>query len=306
MPSSKRNVAVSGPGAAGLSETHIHGETTEFRVVRASTRDARDWLSKAPVCEALAAHQIAHAGTMTARTPYAIVRQRSSGVYFLACVGGAGEVLVDGRWQRCSVGMAVALPAFMTNAFRAVRGQDWRCVWVRYEQAPEQKPLLTSSSPLMTGFEGEAFLHAVEGLIAECSTAKTPAAMFHWVELIHLNVLRFVRPWQQDDRLWRLWERVGQHVGKDWTLLAMADEVHVSPEHLRRLCRAALGRSPMQHVIWLRMRKAAELLATTDAKVETVAKQVGYVNPFVFATTFKKWIGWKPSEHRAQQLQASH
>ncbi len=287
-----------------LSEKHIHGAGTEFRVVRASTRDGRDWLKGAPVCEALGAHQIAHAGVMVARVPYEILRQRSSGVYFLACVGGEGQVLVDGRWQGCGAGMAVALPAFMTNAFRAVKGKDWRCVWVRYEQGTEQKPLLTSSSPLLAGFAGEALFHAVEGLIAEACAVAAPAAMFHWAELIHLNVLRFVRPWQQDDRLWRLWEKVAKNVGKDWTLTALSDEVHVSPEHLRRLCRVALGRSPMQHVIWLRMRRAAELLATTDNKVETVAKLVGYVNPFVFSNTFKKWIGWRPSEHRAQMRPA--
>ena len=47
----------------------------------------------------------------------------------------------------------------------------------------------------------------------------------------------------------------------------------------------------MHHVTWLRMRKACELLATTNLKVETVANTVGYQNPFVFSNTFKKWIG---------------
>ena len=32
--------------------------------------------------------------------------------------------------------------------------------------------------------------------------------------------------------------------------------------------------------------------------IESVAKAVGYQNPFVFSTTFKKWIGWSPSQHR--------
>lgn len=283
---------------AALTETHIHGEHTTFQVVRASTRDERNWLKGAPVCPGLSAHQIVHAGVMVARAPYRIVRQHQGGVYFLACVEGEGRVMVDGRWQKCGAGMAVALPAFMANAFHAVPGKDWRCVWVRYEQSAEQKPLLSSSSPVMATFDGWPLFHAVQGLIAETGGAATPAALFHWVELVHMNVGRFVQPWQQDDRLWRLWDRVARHVGRDWTLTAMADEVHVSPEHLRRLCRKALGRSPMQHVIWLRMRKAAELLATTDAKVESVAKAVGYVNPFVFSNTFKKWIGWRPSEHR--------
>jgi AraC-like DNA-binding protein len=234
---------------------------------------------------------------MTAREPYRIVRQHQSGVYFLACVEGEGRVLVDGRWQRCAAGMAVALPAFMTNAFHAVKGKDWRCVWVRYEQAAEQKPLLSSSSPLMTGFDGWPLYHAVEGLIAEARGTASPAAMFHCVELIQLNVARFVQPWQQDDRIWRLWERVSRHVGRDWTLPALAAEVHVSPEHLRRLCRKALGRSPMQHVIWLRMRKAAELLATTDAKIESVAKAVGYVNRLAAQRASSEVVGELAKAH---------
>jgi transcriptional regulator GlxA family with amidase domain len=117
-------------------------------------------------------------------------------------------------------------------------------------------------------------------------------------ELIQGYVERFAQPWQQDDRLWRLWERVSQDVGRDWTLHELAHLAHVSAEHLRRLCRRALGRTPMHHVTWLRMRKAAELLSTTNLKVETVSHEVGYQNPFVFSNTFKKWIGWRPSEHR--------
>lgn len=285
-----------------FAEKHVQGADTVSQVVRAHTRDRREWLQGAPVCSVLDAHQIAHAGVMTARAPYEVVRLRQSGVYFLACVGGEGRVLVDGRWQKMGEGSAVALPAFMTNAFRAVKGRDWECVWVRYEQARDQTPLLTSSSPVLATFEGRPLYHAVSGLIAEASSAASPAAMFHWVELIHSSVLKFVTPWRQEDRLWRLWDQVAADVGADWTLEGLAATVHVSPEHLRRLCRAALGRSPMQHVIWLRMRKAAELLATTDLKIETAAHEVGYQNPFVFSNTFKKWIGWRPSEHRAKSV----
>jgi AraC-like DNA-binding protein len=46
------------------------------------------------------------------------------------------------------------------------------------------------------------------------------------------------------------------------------------------------------------MRRAAELLEANDAKIENVALSVGYANPFVFSNTFKKWIGWRPSEYR--------
>gem|GEM_PF-5729283 len=46
------------------------------------------------------------------------------------------------------------------------------------------------------------------------------------------------------------------------------------------------------------MQKAAELLAKTDDQVESVASAVGYANAFVFSNTFKRWVGWRPSEYR--------
>ncbi len=289
------------PAIQELSETHIHGDRTEYRVVRADAADRRFWIRNAPVCAALKAHQIAHAGVMTARDPYQIARLHQSGLYFLACIEGEGRVLVDGRWQKCAAGMAVALPPFMVNAFHAVKGRDWRCCWVRYEQQPEQKPILSSSSPVMARFDGAGLWHAIDGLIAETKSAAQPATMFHWVELVQSYVERFAQPWQQDDRLWRVWEKVSADVGRDWTLQALAQDAHVSAEHLRRLCRRSLGRSPMHHVTWLRMRKAAELLSTTPLKIETIANAVGYQNAFVFSNTFKKWIGWRPSEHRGKR-----
>ena len=82
---------------------------------------------------------------------------------------------------------------------------------------------------------------------------------------------------------------------------AVSQKCHLSGEHLRRLCRRELGRSPMHHVIFLRMQLAAKLLAQSDDKIDTIAKAVGYENPFVFSTTFKKWVGWRPSDYRARQ-----
>lgn len=282
-----------------LSETHIQGELVFWRAVRAHELDRRAWLRGLPVCPTLETHRIAHTGVMVARHPHQVVRMRQSGLYFLACLEGEGRVLVDGKWKTCGAGMAVALPAFGVNAFHAVKGCDWKYAWVRYEPQPGQQAA-GSSSPQMAAFEGRALWHAIEGLVDEVSAKAVPAAMFHWVELIQGYVDRFTQPWRQDDRLARLWDQVAADVGRDWTLDELASRAFVSAEHLRRLCRKALGRTPMHHVTWLRMRKAAELLSTTNLKVETVANAVGYQNPFVFSNTFKEWVGWRPSEHRSR------
>jgi len=56
----------------------------------------------------------------------------------------------------------------------------------------------------------------------------------------------------------------------------------------------------MNHVIHLRMRFAARLLTTTNDKIEAIARDVGCENPFVISTTFKKRVGWRPSEYCAK------
>ncbi len=99
----------------------------------------------------------------------------------------------------------------------------------------------------------------------------------------------------------RLWEKVAARLQDPWSLERLAEDMHCSGELLRRRCHALLGRSPGQHVIYLRMRRAAELLVTTPEKIESIALAVGYQNPFVFSTMFRRWLGSSPSDYRARR-----
>jgi len=72
----------------------------------------------------------------------------------------------------------------------------------------------------------------------------------------------------------------------------------MSEEHLRRMCKKQLGRSPVQQLTFLRMQRACELLATTEEKVDTIAHQVGYSSGAHFSNAFTKWVGVRPSEYR--------
>lgn len=299
-PSLKSEPRTDDPAAA-LRETHVLGPRTRQLGVRVDLLDPREWLRDFPACALLNQHQIAHVGLCHAVAPYRIVRNRQSGTYFLACVRGEGRILIDGRWQRCRAGMACLLPPRILNAFHANPGPPWEFGWVRYQQPPQQRPVATTASPVLARFDPEPLRASIEGLYHECRTTAAPAQMHHWVELIQSYVMRFAQPLQSDHRLWQLWEQVGRNLNVKWTLPALARASHLSAEHLRRLCKLQLGRSPMQQVTYLRMQRAGELLSTTDDKIEAIAKAVGYENPFVFSTTFKKWIGWRPSEFRATQ-----
>lgn len=280
-----------------LSETDIQPRGGIEMAVRADDQDNRDWLAGAPICPALGHHQIRHLGVARMPAPFSIVRTRLGGSYFLACFGGEGRVLVDGRWKKCKPGQAFLLPRGTLQAFHAPQGSIWEYCWVRYQELADQQPIAAAQTPIFARHDCERIRLAILGLHRECSTQSVPAAVEHWVELIHHYVKQFAQPAQMDRRLWNLWEKVRSTLGNPWTVAAMAAEAHLSEKHLQRLCRKELGRNPRQQLIWLRMRRAAELLTNTSAKIETIAAQVGYQNPFVFSSMFKRVIGWSPSDY---------
>jgi AraC-like DNA-binding protein len=156
-------------------------------------------------------------------------------------------------------------------------------------------------APVMARFDALPLQSAITGLIYECSGPNQPTLMQEWTDLIHAYVLRFIKPSNQPDQLRLLWERVASQISEQWNLAKLAREAGYSNEHLRRLCRRQLGRSPMHQVTYLRMRRAAELLATTEQTIESISHEIGYQNPFVFSNAFTKWIGWRPSEFRRKK-----
>lgn len=287
-----------------LVDVTLHNPRTRMRGVMAPNVEMRPWLADFPVCQALNQYQIIHVGFQTTYSPMRIVRTKQTTTYFLACIGGRGRVLIDGRWRICKEGFACLLPAHTLDAFEAIPGVKWEFCWVCYQRPAEQRPIADVTSPVMARFEPLPLKSAILGLMHECNGPGQPTLMQEWADLIHAYVLRFAQPSDQPDALRLLWERVAGHLGESWTLARLAREAGYSNEHLRRLCRRQLGRSPMHQVTYLRMRRASELLATTEHTIEAIAHDVGYQNPFVFSNAFTKWIGWRPSLYRRKKLAA--
>ena len=281
-----------------LQDIEILGSSTRYQLVRADADDLRGWLQKGPVCPLLYQHHISHCGLMQAVPPFEIVRADQSGTFMLSCLEGEGEILADGQWKRIRAGQACLLPPFVMNSLKCLPGKTWSFAWVRYQESRESKPILSSLSPVTGSFEGAPLKAAIEGLYAESNSTKSASALHHWSELVHHYVLRFAQPHSTDERLWRVWQQVETDLARPWTLDQLAETACLSGEHLRRLCRKEIGRSPMQHLTHLRLQRARHLLSVTDDKVEVIARTVGFESAFTFSNTFHKWIGWRPSEFR--------
>ncbi len=81
-------------------------------------------------------------------------------------------------------------------------------------------------------------------------------------------------------------------------LPALAAQAGVTPEHLCRLFKAALGHGPAEAVRRARLERAAVLLARSNYTVGEVASLYGFASPFHFSRAFKQALGHSPSERR--------
>ena len=217
----------------------------------------------------------------------------------LACLEGEGVILADGQWKRIRAGQACLLPPFVMNALKCLPGKP-----LELRLGPLPGSPRDAADPVLDLPGDRHFRHRpAQGRDRRPSCRKHLAktarpALHHWSELVHHYVLRFAQPHTADDRLWRVWQRVETDLARAWSLEELAAIACLSGEHLRRLCRKELGRSPMQHLTHLRLQRARHLLSVTDDKVEVIARAVGFESAFTFSNTFNKWIGWRPSEQR--------
>ncbi|MBI3830973.1 MAG: helix-turn-helix transcriptional regulator [Planctomycetes bacterium] len=275
-----------GPIHNRLSEKHSVGAHTRERILTTAT------------CPAFKPHRIRTAGLSEAHLGFAFVRHKPDfGAVVISC-RGRGEVLAGGRWRRCAEGSAYLMPAHALHAYRAVNGQAWDVCWVAYDEPPGGPSVIGVREPALVPCDPLPLHDAIRGLYRESSGPANAAVMRHWTELVHAHVLRLTGPWRGDTRLGKLWERVEEDVGRAWTIAELAARCSMSSETLRRLCQQQLRRSPMAHVAFLRMSRAGGMLATSDGKIDAIARAVGYENIFTFSAAFKRVMGVPPSRYR--------
>ncbi|MFI6288983.1 cupin domain-containing protein [Streptomyces sp. NPDC051018] len=87
---------------------------------------------------------------------------------------------------------------------------------------------------------------------------------------------------------------------RPWTVAKLAAECGVSRAQLARRFHELAGEPPMAYLTRLRLDLAADLLRTTDATVESVARKVGYSGSFALSAAFKRVRGVSPRDYRTQ------
>ena len=270
-----------------MPETNIKGRLT------------REWGISVEACPAMATHYIRGVGMSNVGRGYRIIRHRPAFSHVNICLEGAGRAWLNDGWTQFRAGTAGIFPRDRPHGGMWA-GQRWRMCWVIYDEPPQKQPLIPGPEIVFTAVDPRPMEWALLGLYHEVNGANDPQAAACHVELIHLQVQRLATPRRRVSRLARLWEAVDANVAHPWTSEELAGMAKMSEVHLRRLTLAEFGRSPLQQVAWLRVRRAAYLLESHTQTVEAASWDVGYKSTSAFTSAFKRWMGRSPRRRNAE------
>ncbi len=103
------------------------------------------------------------------------------------------------------------------------------------------------------------------------------------------------------ERLARVVELIERRLADPLAVENIAQSIHMSPFHFARLFRRATGMSPHAFLTSRRLRRAKELLATTDSGIGEIARAVGYRTQAHFTHVFHEGVGMTPLRYRLRQ-----
>ena len=92
------------------------------------------------------------------------------------------------------------------------------------------------------------------------------------------------------------------HYAENITLDELAEKSHLSKRHFQRIFHDCIGRPPIDHLMHVRIQKAAELLRVTERSITEIAFDCGFQDSNYFTRCFRKVMDLTPREYRKHPL----
>ena len=91
---------------------------------------------------------------------------------------------------------------------------------------------------------------------------------------------------------------ISNEYSEDIKLTSVAERVYLSPSYLSTQFKKITGQSFVKYLTDYRMKKAKQLLKTTDEKIGVISQMVGYQCVSYFCLIFKNHFDITPLEYR--------
>lgn len=243
-------------------------------------------------------------------------RPRGSGDWLLIyTLAGAGAITCDGTPRRLGPGEAVLFSPAVAQDYRTDGSTGrWRLLWAHFNPRPNWRAwirwpeaargtgwLILPAGEIREGFEG-----AMQRMIARRHGAQADTVEFA------MNALEEALLWAQragegnphmrlDERVRKAMDYLAARPAEPFRLNVLAKHCGLSESRLSHLFREQTGETPQVYSEELRLRLAQQLLVHSGLRVNEVAAETGFADPFYFAKRFRRFSKYSPSVYRERE-----
>lgn len=222
---------------------------------------------------------------------------------FLAC--GQLEVETGGIAFTLKAGDAFIYPPEQGYGYRLTENEKMVYLWAHFTGA-EAENLLEECGlqpNIVYHAEPEAMAETFEGIqrlfITKPALYQLEAAARLTVLLARLGrVSRREESAVPPERLQTSLQYLNRHYAEPIAMEQLANMEFLSVSRYAALFKQAMGRSPQQYLINLRLHNARGMLLETDLGIGEIARSVGYDDPLYFSRLFHRYFGTSPREYR--------
>lgn len=206
--------------------------------------------------------------------------------------------------RRVGAGFCFFLPAGFRGFYRVERTADF--LWFHIEK-DRQGFVAGGRVAVRPAYPGLPWVQTARQFLEESrgTSYDRPMVLLRLVQLLEMQLHRAIRalglePGMESSRcqLLRAICCVEENLTEPWSVSKLARASGLSTARLYREIHTHFRKTPALMVQEIRIRHAAELLLTKNAKLYEVAAQTGYGDPFSFSRAFKRVMGSSPSHYR--------
>ncbi|MHC4886599.1 MAG: helix-turn-helix domain-containing protein [Planctomycetota bacterium] len=236
------------------------------------------------------------------KSPMPFQTERTANSYHSLVMLFSGEFSVYGTPVplRPGRGQTVILPAGIPRQLVLKKG-PLHLAFVWLEPNGEWDSFAEGGIRIVPSHCAEAYAHVLLALRDESEPTPTAQALASTL-LTYLRRIRTAfcgpRPDHHHQQLTILQDRIRTSPGQPWSVERLAEAMHISTGHLRRISQQYAGIPPSELIARMRMEHAQERLRRENDTLEGLARSIGFTNAYTFSRAFLKFTGERPGAYR--------
>ena len=239
-------------------------------------------------------------------------RKRWKGIaqYILIyCIDGKGWISINGKNVPVTANQYFIIPANTPHAYASENTDPWSIYWIHFAGDRAEDFLDTSDKALnimpshisriddRIQLFDEIFLNLEMGYSKENIIYANICLSHFLASFRYLSQYRQIRKTQEKDMVETSIHYMKSHANEKLTLKKLAEQAKLSSSHFSMVFKQKTGMPPLEYLIHLRIQQACQLLDHSEFKVNEIAQQIGYEDPYYFSRIFSKIMGIAPREY---------